>query len=163
VRPLELGVRSKAYRRGMTVVQGEQSDLTVSALATSVGVRPDTIRYYERVGLLPPPPRTRGHHRRYGPAAVDRLLFIQGAQRLGLRLREIRDLLGVRDTGTCPCGPAEPVLRRHLVEVDLEIERLSSLRRELADLVGRLPGQDCPDPLPGTWCPLSGGGGDDDG
>jgi DNA-binding transcriptional MerR regulator len=146
----------------MTVVQTRGCALTVSGLAASVGVRPDTIRYYERVGLLPPPQRTEGAHRRYGAAAVDRLLFIQGAQRLGLRLREIREVLAVRDTGTCACGPAEPLLRRHLVEVDQEIERLALLRRELADMIGRLAGPDCPDPVPGTWCPAPTGEGGDD-
>lgn len=72
--------------------------LTVGQLATRTGVRTDTVRYYEREGLLPVPQRTGGEHRRYGPADVDRLLFIRGAQRLGLRLAEIRGLLAVRDT-----------------------------------------------------------------
>jgi hypothetical protein len=64
--------------------------LTVGRLAFRAGVRADTIRYYEREGLLPPPQRTGGEHRRYGHADLDRLLFIRGAQRLGLRLTEIR-------------------------------------------------------------------------
>jgi DNA-binding transcriptional MerR regulator len=68
--------------------------MSVGQLATRAGVRPDTIRYYERSGVLPPPSRSDGDHRRYGPADVDRLLFIRGAQRLGLRLTEIRELLG---------------------------------------------------------------------
>ena len=67
--------------------------LTVGQLASRTGVRADTVRYYERQGLLPVPQRTEGEHRRYGPADVDRLLFIRGAQRLGLRLAEIRELL----------------------------------------------------------------------
>ncbi len=67
--------------------------LTVGQLAARAGVRADTIRYYERSGLLPEPNRTDGDHRRYGAADVDRLLFIRGAQRLGLRLSEIRELL----------------------------------------------------------------------
>jgi DNA-binding transcriptional MerR regulator len=86
--------------------------LTVGQLAARAAVRTDTIRYYEREGLLPAPRRTDGEHRRYGPADLDRLLFIRGAQRLGLRLAEIRELLTVRDTGTTPAprrqggGPA---------------------------------------------------------
>jgi DNA-binding transcriptional MerR regulator len=74
-------------------------------------VRTDTIWYYERERLLPTPRRTEGEHRRYGPADLDRLLFIRGAQRLGLRLAEIRELLAVRDTGTCACEPAGVDLR----------------------------------------------------
>lgn len=73
-----------------------------------MGVRPDTIRYYERAGLLPAPERTAAGHRSYDAGALDRLRFIQGAQRLGLRLADIRTLLTVRDTGTCPCEPWFP-------------------------------------------------------
>jgi DNA-binding transcriptional MerR regulator len=116
-------------------------------------LRTDTVRYYEREGLLPVPQRTDGEHRRYGPADVDRLLFIRSAQRLGLRLAEIRELLAVRDTGTCPCQPAEGLLRRHVTEIDTEIERLAALRAELLGMLTAMPGPDCPDPLPGTWCP----------
>jgi DNA-binding transcriptional MerR regulator len=56
--------------------------MSVSALSERVGVRPDTVRYYEPIGLLPPPARTRAEHRRYDETAVDRLQFVQGAQRL---------------------------------------------------------------------------------
>lgn len=127
--------------------------LTVGQLASRTGMRADTVRYYEREGLLPAPQRTAGEHRRYGPADVDRLLFVRGAQRLGLRLAEIRDLLAVRDTGGCPCEPAEGLLRRHVAELDQEIARLAALRAELAGMLAAMPGPDCPDPLPGTWCP----------
>jgi len=127
--------------------------LTVGQLASRTGVRADTVRFYEREGLLPVPQRTEGDHRRYGPTDVDRLLFIRGAQRLGLRLAEIRELLAVRDTGACPCEPAEGLLRRHVAEIGKEIERLAALRAELLGMVTAMPGPDCPDPLPGTWCP----------
>jgi len=128
-------------------------ELTVGQLAARAGVRTDTIRYYEREGLLPDPHRTEGEHRRYGDADVDRLLFIRGAQRLGLRLAEIRDLLAVRDTGACPCEPASDLLRRHVSQIEQDIRRMSALRDELRGMLSAMPGQDCPDPLPGTWCP----------
>ena len=64
--------------------------LSVAQLARSVGIKPDTIRYYEEAGLLPPAQRTAAEHRRYDDTAVGRPRFIQGAQRLGLRLREIK-------------------------------------------------------------------------
>jgi DNA-binding transcriptional MerR regulator len=70
--------------------------MTVAGLARRVGVRPDTVRYYERVGLLPAPPRTAGDHRRYDDGAVDLMRFIQGVQRLGLRLADIRELVEMR-------------------------------------------------------------------
>ena len=112
--------------------------LTVGQLAARAGVRADTIRYYERAGLLPEPGRTDGDHRRYGPADLDRMLFIRGAQRLGLRLAEIRELLVVRETGVCPCGPAETLLREHIGEIDREIARLTALRAELSGMVAGL-------------------------
>jgi DNA-binding transcriptional MerR regulator len=130
--------------------------LTVAALAAQSGVSPDTVRYYERAGLLPPAERTPAGYRIYDEAAVDRLRFIQGAQRLGLRLREILDLLTVRDTGVCPCEPAAPLLRRRMDEIDTEVARLTALRAELARLVEALPGVNCPDPTPGTWQPKGG-------
>jgi DNA-binding transcriptional MerR regulator len=136
----------------VTSVAAEQGLSTVQ-LARAVDVPIDTIRYYERVGLLPEPPRTTGAHRRYPPAMVDRLQFIRGAQRLGLRLAEIRDLLAVRDTGVCPCEPAEPLLRRHLEEIDSEMRRLDRLRADLTGMLAQMPGPVCPDPEPGRWCP----------
>ena len=127
--------------------------MSVAQLATRVGVRPDTIRYYEKAGLLHPPARTSGAHRRYPEDAVDRLRFIQGAQRLGLRLRDISTLLTVRDTGSCPCEPAERLLRQRIGELDAELARLTSLRRDLVRMVDSLPSEACLDPQPGTWCP----------
>ena len=129
--------------------------LSVGQLASRAGVRVDTVRYYERAGLLPRPRRTSGDHRRYGPADVDRLLFIRGARRLGLRLAEIRALAQVRDTGTCPCGPAEALLREHVGEIDGEIARLTVLRAELTGVITGLsdPAVTCQDPVPVAWCP----------
>lgn len=134
------------------------ASLTVAQLARSVGLTPDTVRYYERAGLLHPPERTQAGHRRYDDTAVDRLRFIQGAQRLGLRLHEIKTLLEVRDTGTCPCQPANGLLRHHITEVDGELARLTALRAELVAMTDVLAaaapaGTDCPDPVPGTWRP----------
>ena len=127
--------------------------LTVGRLASLAGVRPDTIRYYERAGLLPAPRRTGGDHRRYAATDIDRLLFIRGAQRLGLRLAEIRELQAVRDTGVCACEPAEEMLRRHVAEIDTEIARLARLRTQIQGMLTAMPGPECPDPVPGTWCP----------
>ena len=129
--------------------------LTITQLADRTSLTPDTIRYYERSGLLPPPARTAGDHRRYDEDAVDRLQFIRGAKRLGLRLADIAEPLTLRDTGQCPCEPAVGLLRRRLAEIDAEIARLASLRRQLAGMVTAIPSPDCPDPAPGTWRPAS--------
>lgn len=136
----------------MTVTSTEPG-LRVAQLADAVGVRPDTIRYYEKAGLLAPPPRTAAGYRRYSPDAIDRLRFIQGCQRFGLRLREIAELLAVRDTGVCPCEPAEQFLRRHIDELDAELARLSALRTDMTRILNTLPVGECPDVAPGVWCP----------
>jgi DNA-binding transcriptional MerR regulator len=141
----------------MSTASVAERRLRVGELADAVGVTADTIRYYERAGLLPPPTRTAAGYRAYDGTAVDRLRFIQGAQRLGLRLGDIRDLLAVRDTGTCPCQPAEDLLTRRLVEVDAEIARLAALRQEMAAMLAGLAQPDCPAPTPGTWVPAARG------
>lgn len=127
--------------------------MRVADLAAACGITADTVRYYERAGLLPAPPRTAGGYRSYDERAIERLRFIQGAQRLGLKLAEIRDLLAIRDTGTCPCGPAETMLRRRIGEIDAELQRLTALRADLVAMADALPSRECPDPVPGTWCP----------
>jgi DNA-binding transcriptional MerR regulator len=134
------------------------SGLRVGELAETVGVAPDTVRFYEKVGLLPAPDRSAAGYRLYHGDAVDRLKFIQGAQRIGLRLADIRELLVVRDTGVCPCEPAEELLHRRLADLDAEMARLAALRAEMVSMIERLPAIDCPPPSPGTWCPPTEGG-----
>ncbi|HET9841788.1 MAG TPA: heavy metal-responsive transcriptional regulator [Nocardioides sp.] len=126
---------------------------TVSQLAAAVGSSPDTLRYYERIGLLPEPARTPAGYRRYDDSARDRLAFIRGAQRLGLTLADVRDLLEVRDTGECPCEPAEQHLARRLAEVDAEITRLQALRDQMRAMHDAIVARACLPPEPGTWCP----------
>ncbi len=133
--------------------------MSITQLAASAGVRPDTIRYYEREGLLPAPARTAGDHRRYDERSLDRLQFIRGAKRLGLRLDAIGQLLDLRDTGQCPCEPAADLLRRRLTEINAEMARLAALRSQLTTMLTAIPGPACPDPVPGTWCPASTGTG----
>lgn len=127
--------------------------LHVSELAAAAGVRPDTVRYYEKAGLLPAPPRTEAGYRRYPRHEIDRIQFIRGCQRLGLRLREIADLLAVRDTGVCPCEPAEDLLQRRIAEIDAELARLTSLRGQLVSTLHSIPDGECPDLAPAQWCP----------
>lgn len=130
-----------------------QKGMSVAGLARETGTTTDTIRYYERLGLLPKAPRNGAGYRRYGNDAIDRMKFIQGTQRLGLSLSDIRELLSIRDTGTCPCGDAAVILRRRMSEVRTEVDRLTALFDELAAMVGQLPSQECPNPTPGVWKP----------
>ena len=137
----------------MTATTVPARGLRVAELAELVGLSADTVRYYERVGLLPPPARTPVGYRAYDAGAVDRLRFIQGAQRLGLRLRDIAELLAVRDTGVCACEPAEQLLRRRLADLDAQMARLAAVRAQMVAMVEAIPGADCPPPTPDTWCP----------
>jgi DNA-binding transcriptional MerR regulator len=105
--------------------------LTVSMLASRVGLQPGTIRYYERAGLLATPERSPAGYRLYPEEVAERLRFIKGAQRLGLRLREIAELLRVADRGGCPCGHTQALIRRRITELDTELARLAGLRQAL--------------------------------
>jgi DNA-binding transcriptional MerR regulator len=136
----------------MTELQ-ERSALKIGELAAETGLSTDAVRYYEKSGLLPPAPRSAGGYRLYPEDTVDRVRFIQGCQRLGLRLSQIADLLAIRDTGECPCEPAGTLLRRRIAELDGELARLAALRSDLVAMAGRLPDANCPDPVPGNWCP----------
>ncbi len=118
------------------------TDLTVSKLAARAGVSADTIRYYERAALLPPAKRTASGYRLYPDEIADRLRFIKGAQRLGLRLREIRELLDVLDGGHCPCGHTERLLRQRVAEIDREMAQLRALERELVRVLDGLATRD---------------------
>lgn len=157
---LDSGVDSKFYPRLMPGSTAS-TRLAVAQVAAQSGVRPDTLRYYERIGLLRAPARTSGDHRRYDQTVIERVLFIRGAQRLGLRLDEIRELLAVRDTGLCACEPAETLLRRRVDEIDTEMTRLAALRADLVTMLDHMPGPDCPDPVPGTCAHLPRLRGDD--
>jgi DNA-binding transcriptional MerR regulator len=129
--------------------------LTVSVLAGQTGLSADTVRYYERVGLLPEPARSAAGYRLYDPSAIDRLRLIKGAQRAGLRLLEIGELLQVADQGQCPCGHTETLLRERLAEVHAELQRLHDLEADLNRLLERQADPTCPDMTAGAaawWC-----------
>lgn len=114
--------------------------LTVSKIARSAGISPDTVRFYEREGLLPPAPRAPSGYREYDESTTHRIRFIKGAQAVGLKLSEIKELLDIQDRGACPCGHTRTLVERRLVEIDAEIERLTELRAELASMADL----DCP-------------------
>lgn len=109
----------------------------ISRAAAAAGVNPKTLRYYEAVGLLPPPDRTESRYRVYSPDAIRRLGFIVKAKRLGLTLREIREIVGIRDGGQAPCVHLQQLLLRKVREVDRQIAELTSLRQELRSLARR--------------------------
>jgi DNA-binding transcriptional MerR regulator len=126
------------------------SQLTVSKLAEEAGTSADTVRYYERIGLLPETERSASGYRLYGDEAVDRLRFIKRAQRFGLRLEAIAELLDVRQRGLCPCGHTRRLLEDRVAELDDEMASLARLREDISRMLDELP--DGPGPDPGWRC-----------
>lgn len=114
--------------------------LKVSEVARRAGVSADAVRFYEKERLLVPPPRSDSGYREYGDGVPERIRFIKGAQKMGLRLSEIRELLEIQDRGACPCGHTRTLVEKRVAEIDAEMERLAGLRRDLAALAAL----DCP-------------------
>ena len=104
------------------------SRMTVAALARATGTSPDTVRYYERLGLLPDTGRTPAGYRVFGTRDVERMQFSRSAQRLGLSLAEIGELLEIREHGVCPCGRAGERLAAKLPEIEAQLAALEELR-----------------------------------
>lgn len=112
---------------------------TIGALADAAGVHVETVRYYERRGLLPKPRRSRGWHR-YDEAALRTLRFVKRAQELGFSLEEIRDLLALRATSSPrTCARVRARAEEKLATVNEKIRDLVSIRDVLAELTRACP------------------------
>jgi len=113
-----------------------QKPLTIGDLARETGVKVVTVRYYERIGLLPTPVRRgSGAYRSYDSADLGRLSFIRRARDLGFTLDQIRLLLELAEQRDRDCGDVDALAREHLADVERKIADLSALRRELLDLI----------------------------
>ena len=114
--------------------------LTIGGLALATGVKVETIRWYEKVGVLGSAHRTAGNYRTYGDSDVRRLSFIRRARDLGFPLTRIRTLLELSGERTRGCGGIDHVAEEQLREVDRKIAMLQSLRRDLAAVIASCPG-----------------------
>jgi MerR family mercuric resistance operon transcriptional regulator len=108
--------------------------LLIGKLSDRTGVNIETIRYYERIGLLPSPPRTHGRHRSYDAGHLQRLTFIRRSRELGFSLDDIRALLAVVDSGDLTCATARELTLRHLADVRGKIASLKRLERALKQM-----------------------------
>ena len=108
--------------------------LKIGDLAREAQCPAETIRYYEREGLLPEPTRTAGNYRVYGRTHIERLGFIRNCRSLDMTLDEIRELLRVRDVPQENCGAAHRLLDDHIAHVALRIQELQRLERQLKAL-----------------------------
>lgn len=108
---------------------------TIGDVGKASGVKVPTIRYYEEIGLLPPPPRTEGGRRSYGASDISRLSFIRHARELGFEVEAIRTLLVLQESPDQSCAAADAIARERLIEVDRRIASLTALKAELQRMV----------------------------
>ena len=111
--------------------------MKIGDLAQASATTIETIRYYERQGLLPAPPRTASNYRRYEAAHLERLQFIRQCRKLDMSLDEVRELLAVRDAPDAACDAANRVLDEHIDHISQRIRELRVLERQLKALRSR--------------------------
>jgi Cu(I)-responsive transcriptional regulator len=116
------------------------SPLTIGDLAKATGTKVVTIRYYERIGLLPPPERTGGNYRAYEPMHLDRLRFIRRSRGLGFTLDQIRELLRLSSQEGKACVEVDRIAAAHLAETEEKIADLTRLAARLRRIISRCEG-----------------------
>jgi Cu(I)-responsive transcriptional regulator len=114
--------------------------LTIGQLGSATDTKVETVRYYERIGLLAAPGRTRGNYRAYGADALSRLSFIRRARDLGFSLDQVRALLDLASDRSRDCGSVDVLANEHLNEIDRKLADLTALRRELSALINSCKG-----------------------
>jgi MerR family transcriptional regulator, mercuric resistance operon regulatory protein len=122
--------------------------LTIGALSGRTGVNIETIRYYERTGLLPPPPRTAGRRRAFDERHVRRLAFIRRGRDLGFSVNDIRTLLRLAESNETACAATKEIASRHLTDIHDKIASLRKLERALKTMTEACaPGSQQPCPI----------------
>ncbi len=122
--------------------------LTIGRLAAAAGVNFETVRYYERIGLMPSPARTASGHRAYDAAHIRRLAFIRRARELGFSIEQIRALLALAEPSRASCAEVREIARTHLAEVRAKLADLARLEAILSATTAECSG----DPAPS--CPV---------
>lgn len=122
--------------------------ITIGTLAKKSNVKKETVRYYERRGLIPEPKRTESGYRQYSQDAVSRIMFIKRAQELGFSLKEISELLSLRVDKHTTCGDFKNIAEVKISEVAEKIRSLNQIKKALTKLValcsGEGPTSECP-------------------
>ena len=109
--------------------------LTIGYLAKKTGTKVETIRFYEKNGLLPEPGRTEGNYRAYDHAHLNRLSFIRRARDLGFSLDQVRGLLRLSDDRDQSCKAVDEIANEHRAEVERKIRDLQALKAELDNII----------------------------
>ena len=110
-------------------------NLSPRELAATAGISTDTLRHYERRGVLAPPPRTRGGYRRYPASAVARVALIRRALEVGFSIEDLARVLRERDQGGAPCRKVRAIVAARLSRIDDELAALAALKTELTALL----------------------------
>ena len=119
--------------------------MTNGPLSERTGCNIETIRYYERIGIMPPPPRTEGGHRVYREEHLKRLTFIRRSRELGFTLDQVRDLLLLVDGDDFTCDEVKTMTQDHADNVHRKIADLKKMERVLKDMVSQCNRGDVPD------------------
>lgn len=122
-----------------------ESGITRGELAQATGCNIETIRYYEKTGLLPDPPRTDAGYRIYSAAHATRLRFILRARELGFSMEDIRGLMGLEDGAAPTCAEVKERTERYLADVRAKIADLKRIEKVLSVTAARCSGEDVPD------------------
>lgn len=120
-----------------TITSSRAETISIGELSKQCGVNIETIRYYERIKMLPPPPRTANGRRVYGPAEKRKLAFIRRSRDLGFTLEEIRALMALGGPERAPCADVHKIASAHLASVRSKLSDLVKLETILADTVAR--------------------------
>ncbi|MEE4152823.1 MAG: helix-turn-helix domain-containing protein [Erythrobacter sp.] len=115
--------------------------MRIGELARATGTKAETIRYYEREGVLPLADRTQGNYRDYSPEHLATLGFIRRARELGFSMAQVRELLDLSDRADKPCEEVDLMVKNQLAEVDRRIADLTRLRGELSQMLGACKGE----------------------
>jgi len=118
----------------MALTKLRAEPMLIGELSTRTGVNIETIRYYERIGLTPAPPRKNGRRRIYDESHVRRLRFVRRSRGLGFALDDIRTLLVLADRGEQACSETKEMTLRHLADVRGKIASLRKLERALREM-----------------------------
>lgn len=124
------------------------TSILIGALSEQTGCNIETIRYYEKIGLLPPPPRSSGGRRLYNHDHLKRLTFIRRSRQLGFHLDEIRELLDLVDGGSYTCEEVRQLTLTHANEVERKIADLQKMKNVLHEITSKCSGGKVPD------CPI---------
>ncbi|TXN07954.1 helix-turn-helix domain-containing protein [Methylobacterium sp. WL103] len=111
--------------------------MTIGDLAAATNTHVETVRWYEKVKLLPTPPRSSSNYRLYGPEHLRRLSFIRRGRDLGFTVDQIRELLALADDRDRSCAEVDTIARVHLAEVERKLADLARLASELRDVIGQ--------------------------